>query len=114
MGILGLEPYLSERIYNHIAENGVIVFEDFVKYLSMLLNGSSAEKALWSFKLLSNNKSILEIEDMERMIFEICYLWNSMTGSKSMPKKELVEEIFGVFDRDHDGLVSFEEFRVIY
>lgn len=51
---------------------------------------------------------------MERMIFEICYLWNSMTGSRSTPKKELVEEIFGIFDTDRDGMVSFDEFRVIY
>lgn len=48
------------------------------------------------------------------MIFEVCYLWNSMTGSKSMPKKELVEEIFGIFDNDHDGIVSFDEFKVVY
>lgn len=48
------------------------------------------------------------------MIFEVCYLWNSMTGSKSMPKKELVEEIFGIFDNDRDGIVSFDEFKVVY
>lgn len=51
---------------------------------------------------------------MEKMTYEICYLWNSITGSKSIPKKELVEEIFGIFDTNRDGLVSFEEFSVIY
>lgn len=61
-----------------------------------------------------DNKSILELEDMEKMIFEICYLWNSITGSKSMPKKELVSEIFRIFDNDDDGIVQFEEFRVVY
>ncbi|CAD8151009.1 unnamed protein product [Paramecium pentaurelia] len=116
LGILGLEQFLAERIFNQIDGNkdGVIMFEDFVKYLSMLLNGSTIDKALWSFGMLSNNKSILELEDMEKMIFEICYLWNSITGSKSMPKKELVSEIFRIFDNDDDGIVQFEEFRVVY
>jgi Ca2+-binding EF-hand superfamily protein len=34
-----------------------------------------------------------------------------MTGSKSVPKKEFVEEIFSLFDSDNDGIVSFEEFN---
>lgn len=80
-----------------------------MRYISILLNGSGVEKALWSFKMLSHGKSILEMEDLEKMIFEMCYLWNSMTGSKSVPKKEFVEEIFGLFDGDQDGIVTFEE-----
>lgn len=35
------------------------MFEDFVKYLSMLLNGSTIDKALWSFGMLSSNLSKL-------------------------------------------------------
>jgi Ca2+-binding EF-hand superfamily protein len=53
---LGLEQFLAERIFNQIDGNkdGIITFEDFVKYLSMLLNGSTIEKALWSFGMLSS------------------------------------------------------------
>lgn len=51
----------------------------------------------------------MEIDDLEKMIFEVCFLWNSMTGSKSVPKREYVEEIFSIFDPDQDGLVSSEE-----
>lgn len=48
------------------------------------------------------------------MIFEMCYLWNSMTGSKSVPQREFVQALFGVFDGDGDGIVSFEEFCAVY
>jgi Ca2+-binding EF-hand superfamily protein len=53
---MGLEPFLSDRIFYLIDEDndGAISFEDFVRYISILLNGSGVEKALWSFKLLSS------------------------------------------------------------
>lgn len=54
LGILGLEPYLSERIFNHICDNGRLLFDDWLRYLNMLLNGSPTDKALWSFRLLSS------------------------------------------------------------
>lgn len=37
-----------------------------------------------------------------------------MTGSKSIPQKEFVANIFALFDNDNDGLVSFEEFNQVY
>lgn len=48
------------------------------------------------------------------MIHELCYLWNSMTGSKSVPHKEFVQEIFSIFDTDDDGIVTFEDFNLAY
>ncbi|KAM3139717.1 hypothetical protein pb186bvf_008175 [Paramecium bursaria] len=117
LGLLGLEQQLSDRIFAQIDsdKDGQINFENFLQYLNMLLNGTPEEKALFSFKLLTqNNKNYLEIEDLELMIYEVCYLWNSITGSNTIPKKELIQEIFSVFDQNNDGLVSFNEFKVIY
>lgn len=53
---MGLEPFLSDRIFSLIDEDkdDAISFEDFVRYISILLNGSGVEKALWSYKLLSS------------------------------------------------------------
>ena len=39
---------------------------------------------------IRDNKALLEIEDFEKMISEVCYLWNSMTGSKSIPDRDFV------------------------
>jgi Ca2+-binding EF-hand superfamily protein len=53
---MGLEPFLSDRIFSLVDDDkdDAIGFEDFVRYISILLNGSGVEKALWSFKLLSS------------------------------------------------------------
>jgi hypothetical protein len=53
---MGLEPFLADRIFMLIDKNAdeIVSFEDFVHYISILLNGSGLEKALWSFKMLSS------------------------------------------------------------
>lgn len=53
---MGLESFLSDRIFCLIDDDNddSVSFEDFVRYISILLNGSGVEKALWSFKLLSS------------------------------------------------------------
>jgi Ca2+-binding EF-hand superfamily protein len=62
LGILGLENCLVERIYILIDEDqdGKASFEDFLKYLYILINGTKLEQALWSFKMLSNQKKNIE------------------------------------------------------
>jgi Ca2+-binding EF-hand superfamily protein len=61
---MGLEPFLAERIFTLIDKNNddIVSFEDFVHYISILLNGSGLEKALWSFKMLSS-KNIFKYID---------------------------------------------------
>lgn len=42
LGLMGLDNYLVDRIFNLIDEDndGKASFEDFVKYLNVLMNGS--------------------------------------------------------------------------
>lgn len=64
---MGLDNYLVDKIFNLIDEDkdGKASFEDFVKYLNVLMNGSKMKKALWSFSMLANKKGYLTLEDIE-------------------------------------------------
>ena len=58
LGLLGLNEFMSERIFKliDINNNDKANFEDFLRYLFVLINGTDLDKAMWSFKMMSNNK----------------------------------------------------------
>jgi hypothetical protein len=51
LGILGIESFLSDRIFSliDVDHDEIVTFEDFICYISILLNGTGVEKALWNF-----------------------------------------------------------------
>ena len=67
------------------------------------MNGTNIEKARFSFKLLANKKNTISLNDIEGLVYEVSQLWNSMTGSRVLPNKEFVNELFNLFDSDKDG-----------
>ena len=70
---MGLDNYIVNRIFNLIDEDndGKVNFENFLKYLSIIINGSTLEKALWSFKLLSNKKAYISRADIEKLVYDV-------------------------------------------
>ena len=114
LGLLGLEPasFLSDRIFAVIDEDcdGVVSFDDYLKYLNTLINGCDKDKANLSFKIIDKgNKGKINYKDIENMILGISSLWNSLTDSEVVPKKEYVDYIFKTFDLKNAGEISFYE-----
>ncbi|CAD8065310.1 unnamed protein product [Paramecium sonneborni] len=107
---------MAERIFNQINKDG-----GFVKYLSTLLNGSIINKVLWSFGMLSSNfrnlnkwtirvfqKQMIRKRRYPKFVIygiqlQVQYLCQKMNQYR------VYFEIF-----DNDGIVQFEEFRVVY
>jgi Ca2+-binding EF-hand superfamily protein len=48
------------------------------------------------------------------MFYEISQLWNMMTGSISFASTEYISLIFNFFDDDGDGIISFNDYYIIY
>lgn len=73
---MGLEPFLAERIFTLIDKNNdeIVTFDDFVHYISILLNGSGLEKALWSFKMLSSIDKMFLIFKIINLIWKLMIL----------------------------------------
>jgi 1-phosphatidylinositol-4-phosphate 5-kinase len=59
LGLLGLNESVAQRIFKmiDIDNDDKANFEDFLRYLSVLISGNDIEKALWSFKFMSDDKS---------------------------------------------------------
>lgn len=111
LGIMGRDSSLIERIYRLIDEEqrGWADFEGFLRYLSVLLNGSKTEKAMLSFKILSNGLDRITFDDINSLVLDVSYLWTNMTQTDCIPTQEYVQNIFSILDYDKDGEVSFEE-----
>ncbi|KAL4472082.1 hypothetical protein ABPG72_001080 [Tetrahymena utriculariae] len=116
LGIMGKDNNFVDRIFKLMDENGTekAVFEDYLRYLSQLLNGNQNEKAKLSFKILSNGKKIITYEDMYQLVHQVSYLWANMTSTNCTPSKEYIDSIFSIFDYDKDGEVSFDDYYNIY
>ena len=77
--------------------------------MNILLNGNDRERAQQSFDIFdSKGKGYLMKEDFENMIHGVSTLWNSLTGSKVIPKEEYIENIFQNFNPNQRGQVSFQ------
>lgn len=53
-------------------------------------------------------------QDLEKLVFDIACLWNSMTGSRAIPSKEYITALFSYFDVDRDGDISFDDYFRVY
>jgi 1-phosphatidylinositol-4-phosphate 5-kinase len=117
LGVLGLEnaSYLADRVFSIIDEDndGLVSFEEFLSYMNILIKGDENEKALLSFRILdTGHKGKIVYEDIEKMLFGICLLWNSITGSKIVPKKQYIDYIFKSLDAKGCSEILFKEFLV--
>lgn len=58
-------------------------FEEFMKYLDVLLNGSAHEKNEWTFKLIDQNKKgYFDLADFSSFFESLVHVWVSMTGNQ--------------------------------
>ncbi|XP_063788113.1 calsenilin isoform X2 [Pseudophryne corroboree] len=113
-------PQGDATMYAHFLFNafdldrtGAIRFEDFVVGLSILLRGSVHEKLKWAFNLYDINKDGYITKEEMLAIMKSIY---DMMGRCTYPMLredapiEHVERFFQKMDRNHDGVVTIDEF----
>nr|XP_043883571.1 Kv channel-interacting protein 2-like isoform X2 [Solea senegalensis] len=103
--------FLFEAFDTH--NNGAVSFEDFVRSLSIILRGSTADKLSWAFNLYDLNKDGCitreEMTDIMHSIYDMMgkYTYPSM---KDSAPKDHVETFFQKMDKNNDGVVTIDEF----
>ncbi|XP_077325645.1 calsenilin isoform X1 [Lithobates pipiens] len=113
-------PQGDATMYAHFLFNafdldrsGAIKFEDFVVGLSILLRGTVHEKLKWAFNLYDINKDGYITKEEMLAIMKSIY---DMMGRYTYPMLredapiEHVERFFQKMDRNHDGVVTIDEF----
>lgn len=83
--------------------------------MNILINGDERSKALLSFHILdSNRKGKISYLDIEKMLYGISALWNSITSSKIVPTKNYIDYIFKRMDKRNRGAIEFCDFLEVY
>jgi len=103
MGLLGIDSalFLSDRIFHMLDNNNdnlvaflffklfnkpftkKVDFEEFMKYLDVLLNGSTQEKNEWTFKLIDlDKKTFFNFDDFRSFFESLVHVWVCMTGNQ--------------------------------
>ncbi|XP_065829578.1 neuronal calcium sensor 1-like isoform X2 [Oscarella lobularis] len=106
----------AEFVFNVFDANrdGSIEFTEFIKALSVTSRGSLEEKLEWAFNLYDLDKDGSITKDEMLNIVEAIY---KMVGDNvNLPQdeqtpKQRVDKIFKTMDKNHDDLLTFEEFR---
>ena len=94
--------------------SGTVDFKEFITALSISSRGTVDEKLEWAFKLYDRNGDG-KISDQEMLqiveaIYKMIGTMMKLPEDESTPEKR-VRKLFDLLDTDHDGQITFEEFK---
>jgi Ca2+-binding EF-hand superfamily protein len=106
----------ADFVFNEFDSNkdGAIEFKEFIAALSVTSRGSLEEKLTWAFKLYDLDKDGCITKQEMLSIMESIY---SMVGSaaklpdEERTAKQRVDRVFSMMDKNHDDLLTLEEFK---
>ncbi|XP_054258170.1 Kv channel-interacting protein 1 isoform X4 [Macrosteles quadrilineatus] len=105
----------AHYVFNTLDQDrsGLLSFEDFVHGLSILSRGSLDEKLRWTFSLYDINGdgriTREEMTDIVTAVYELMGKFAEPTVDDTIVQAK-VDRIFQKMDRNHDGVVTLEEF----
>lgn len=95
-------------------KSGTVDFKEFITALSISSRGSTDEKLEWAFKLYDRNGdgkiSATEMLQIVEAIYKMVGTMMNLPDDESTPEKR-VRKLFDMMDTDHNGEISYEEFR---
>jgi Ca2+-binding EF-hand superfamily protein len=106
---------LTKRIFNAIDVNldGSINFREFIKFISVFINGTMDEQITLSYKIFSNPQTkLIQVETMCNLIKDVITAEDSI--SKFLTENEIqtiVKETFKKIGGDEEQPIDFERFR---
>jgi len=113
--LISRQNELTKRIFNSIDINkdGVINFREFIKFISIFINGSLEEQIKLSFNIFSVNNKFIEKDEICLMMREIMQSDNHLKvffNEKVIDK--IVNETFSMFS-DDSKCINYENYKVL-
>ncbi|KAM5169954.1 guanylyl cyclase inhibitory protein [Mantella aurantiaca] len=105
----------AEQIFRALDNNGdgIVDFREYVTAISMLAHGTPEDKLKWSFKLYDKDGdgAITRSEMLEIMkaVYKMSVTAN-LTKINPMTAEECTNRIFIRLDKDHNAIISLQEF----
>jgi Ca2+-binding EF-hand superfamily protein len=109
------EKNLSKRIFNAIDVNldGSINFREFIKFISVFINGTFDEQISLSFKIFSNpNTKTIEVQTMTDLIRDVVSTEESLVNFLDSDLIDLiVKETFLNIGGDQDKPIDYDKYK---
>ncbi|XP_069822004.1 guanylyl cyclase inhibitory protein-like [Dendropsophus ebraccatus] len=105
----------AEQIFRALDNNGdgIVDFREYVTAISMLANGTPEDKLKWSFRLYDkdNDGAITRSEmlDIMKTVYKMSVA-ASIAKVNPLSAEECTNRIFIRLDKDHDAIISLQEF----
>ncbi|XP_072256227.1 guanylyl cyclase inhibitory protein [Pyxicephalus adspersus] len=105
----------AEQIFRALDTNGdgIVDFREYVTAISMLAHGTPEEKLRWSFNLYDKDKdgaiTRTEMLDIMKAVYKMSVA-ASITKFNPMTAEECTNRIFIRLDKDHNAVISLQEF----
>ena len=113
--LISRQNELTKRIFNSIDINkdGVINFREFIKFISIFINGSLEEQIKLSFNIFCVNNKFIEKDEICLLMREIMQSDNHLKvffNEKVIDK--IVNETFSMFS-DDSKCINYENYKVL-
>lgn len=108
------EEYFMERVFITVDKDkdGYISIEEWVRYLSVILRGTLEERIRFCFSVYDINEDLqLSREEMANLL-KLAILPQPGEEDPEDAVLDLVEIILKKLDVDHDGRLSYEDYKI--
>ena len=62
----------------------------------------------------TKSQPFISYSDIEKLVYDISYLWNLMTDTTAIASTEYISQIYNLFDTDGDGIIDFNEYNIYW
>ncbi len=116
LGIIGNNcgEFICRRLFDLIKhhKDNVLTFENYLKFLNLVNNGTVEEKLRHSFKFMDvENKGFVDKENFKKTVFALCEFFEKVSQTQSKLKHEDIDFIFKeILLKTERSILDFQEY----
>lgn len=116
LGVIGYNcgEFICHRLFDLIKhpKDNVLTFENYLKFLNLVNNGTAEEKLKHSFRFMDvENKGFVDKENFKKTVFALCEFFEKVSQTQSKLKHEDIDFIFKeILIKTERSILDFQEY----
>ena len=111
-GVLGLSHELSDRMFHSFDRDNddTISVTEYIRGINVMTKGNKEQRIRFAFDMFDENgDGTISKDEMGEIFTSLQNIFSGARGSRTGRSQS--DAIFEYLDRDHDGTITYEEFR---